>query len=1029
MTIKAVSNNVNFAEIEKEVLKFWQDDDTFKKSIDRNKGKRHFVFYDGPPFATGLPHYGHILTSYIKDTIPRYYTMKGMYVDRRWGWDCHGLPVEYEIEKELNVSGKKDIEDYGIDRFNSACKSIVFKYADEWQSIITRLGRWVDFNRQYRTMDLSYMESVMWAFSEFYKKGLIYESPRVIQYCNRCQTPLSNFETGLDDAFRERIDPAITVQLLLADDSGESILIWTTTPWTLPSNVAVAVGEEIEYHLLKNEFGDMVWIAKDCIQRYKQLGTYEFVKSAKGKEFIGRKYLPVFNYNTNNDNGYRIIAGDYVEVDTGTGFVHLAPTYGEDDARVCAKENILGFDPVGLDGKFTSLTPDLEGIDVFEANNIVIAKLKEKKVLFYRENHKHNYPHCWRCDNPLIYRAISSWYVKVTDFKEHLLQNNQNISWVPKHIKDGRFGKWLEGARDWSISRNRYWGSPVPVWKCDCCSEVFVPDSIASLEKESNMKVEDLHRPAIDKISWKCRKEGCKGHFKRIPEVLDCWFESGAMPFAQVHFPFENKEWFYDNFPASFVVEYVAQTRGWFNTMLTESTGLFNKHPFKNAICHGVVLAADGRKMSKRLKNYPDPMEVVEKYGSDSLRIALLSSPVVKGLDISFTEDMVRESLRKYIIPLWNSFSFLTTYLELSNGYEPKDIVSSKNLSDQYVLAELESTKKELVEAIESYDFPKSYFIILAFTETLSKWYIRNNRSRFWSTTINEESSSAFDTLYTVIKEFSVIIAPFMPFTAEYIYKHLSGHSVHLENWPDTIKERENDNLRSDVEKVRTIIECIRRIRETKKIKVRQPLQMARVCGISESLLNDYQDLIKEQTNVKQLVIIDNPDEISSVSIALGKTLPPKLKQDFMRVKRAVQANNFTLLNTGELLVDGITVSPEDFQIQRVPLNPEDAITQDRELLVSLSLDINDDLYLEGLARDINRVIQDLRKKLKLPYSARIDLEIDANKDWLMAFKKHEAWIMEQTLAQSVTYNKLDECLYEDSDETGTLKINLCVKE
>lgn len=1029
MIIKAVKNNVNFAEIEQEVLKFWKEDDTFKKSLDRNKGKRHFVFYDGPPFATGLPHYGHILTSYIKDTVPRYYTMKGMYVDRRWGWDCHGLPVEYEIEKELNVSGKKDIEEYGIDRFNAACKSIVFKYANEWKDIIDRLGRWVDFDRQYRTLDLSYMESVMWVFSEFYKRGLIYESPRVIQYCNRCQTPLSNFETGLDDSFREKIDPAITVKIALADNSGENILIWTTTPWTLPSNVAVAVGEDIDYLLLMNELGEKLWIAKDCVRRYKQLESFEVVKSVKGTELIGRKYLPVFDYNTHNENGFRIIGGDYVEVDTGTGFVHLAPTYGEDDARVCAKENIVGFDPVGLDGKFTSLTPDLEGIDVFEANNIIINKLKEKKSFFYRENYKHNYPHCWRCDSPLIYRAISSWYVRVTDFKEQMIQNNQLISWVPKHVKDGRFGKWLEGARDWSISRNRYWGSPVPVWKCDCCGEIFVPDSIKSLEKESNMKVEDLHRPAIDNIMWKCHKEGCNGKVKRVPEVLDCWFESGAMPYAQVHYPFENKEWFNDNFPASFVVEYVAQTRGWFYTMLAESTGLFNKHPFKNSICHGVVLAADGRKMSKRLKNYPDPMEVVSKYGSDALRISLLSSPIVKGLDISFTEDMVRDALRRYIIPLWNSFSFLTTYLELSKGYEPKDIINSKNLSDQYIFAELESTKKELSEAIESYDFPKSYSIILSFIETLSKWYIRNNRSRFWVTQIDEDSSLAFDTLYTVLKEFSLISAPFIPFTAEYIYKHLTNHSVHLEDWPSIVKERENENLQLEVEKIRNIIECIRRIRETKKIKVRQPLQTARVCGISEELLDAYRDLIKEQTNVKELVIIDNPDEISSVAIALGKTLPPKLKQDFMRVKRAVQANDFKLIETGELVADGITVSPEDFQIQRVPLNAEDAVTQHKELLVALSLEINDELYLEGLARDVNRIIQDLRKQLKLQYGARIKLAVEATGDWLRAVKKHEGWIKEQTLAVSVSYEPLAEALYEDSDETGVLKIGMSVNE
>jgi len=1023
--MKGVSNNVNFAKIEEEVLEYWRENNTFKKSLNKSKNNDQYVFYDGPPFATGLPHYGHILTTYIKDTIPRYFTMKGFYVDRRWGWDCHGLPVELEIEKNLDISGKKDIEEFGIDKFNDACKNIVFRYADEWIQIIERIGRWVDFDRQYRTLDLTYMESVMWAFSEFYKKGLIYETPRVVPYCNRCETPLSNFETGLDDSFRERTDPAITVKIAANDNSGENFLIWTTTPWTLPSNVAIAIGENIDYLLLKNDY-ELLWIAKDCVGRYKnKLENAEVVKTIKGKELIGRKYTPIFDYNKNNSNGCKIISADFVEVDTGTGFVHLAPTFGEDDSIACNRENINGFDPVGLDGKFTYLVPDLEGIDVFEANNPIIARLKENGKFFYRENYKHNYPHCWRCDNPLIYRAISSWYVKVTDFKDKMIANNQKINWIPKHIKDGRFGKWLEGIRDWSISRNRYWGSPIPVWKCSECNEIFVPDSIESISKISQQNVTDLHRPAIDNVLWKCTKPNCNGHFRRVPEVLDCWFESGAMPFAQVHYPFENKEWFNDNFPASFVVEYVAQTRGWFNTMVTEAAGIFNKPPFKNVICHGVVLAADGRKMSKRLKNYPDPMDVISKYGSDALRVCLLSSPVVKGLDISFSEDGVRDALRRYIIPLWNSFSFLTTYVELSKGYKPKEIVNSDNINDKYIFAEFENLKAELTHNIEAYDLPKCYSLLLGFTETLSKWHIRNNRARFWANELDNDVIAAFDTLYTIIKEFSVLCAPFYPFISEYIYKYLTGESVHLQDWLSAVEERKNEKLKEEVNVVRNIIESIRRIREKEKIKIRQPLQVAKVSGVTPKLLELYGSLIKDQTNVKEIQLCGNSDEISKMTITLAKTLAPKLKQNFMTVKNSVQNNEFELLPSGELKVGDFVLETTDFEVQRVPLLENEAVSQNRNIVVVLSLDINEELYLEGLSRDMNRLIQDLRKKLNLKYETRIQIQINATGDWLKSFSKHQKWIMSQTLANKVIYSLSTEPLINENDETGILQINI----
>ncbi len=1024
--MKAVPNNVNFAKIDEEVLTFWKEENVFKQSLEKNREKEQYVFYDGPPFATGMPHYGHILTTYIKDTIPRYFTMKGFFVDRTWGWDCHGLPIEFEIEKELNLSGKKEIEEYGLDKFNSACQDIVLKYSDNWVSIIERIGRWVDFDRQYKTMDLPFMESVMWAFSEFYKKNLIYESPRVIPYCNRCETPLSNFETGLDDSYREKTDPAITIKVKNNDETSEFFLVWTTTPWTLPSNVVLAVGNEIDYVLVELEEGEKGWIAKDCIERYKnKLSNPKILKSAKGKDLVGKKYDPIFNYNKNNKNGFKIISADFVETDAGTGIVHLAPTFGEDDSICCKKEGIEGFDPVGLDGKFTNLVPDFEGVDVFEANNEIIRALKEEHKFFYRENYKHNYPHCWRCDSPLIYRAINSWYIKVTDFKEKMVENNKTINWIPKHIRDGRFGKWLEGARDWSISRNRYWGSPIPVWKCDCCNEIHVPSSIKELETVSDMKVESLHRPAIDNIAWKCKKENCNGTFKRVPEVLDCWFESGAMPFAQVHYPFENKEWFNNNFPASFIVEYVAQTRGWFYTMVVESTALFNKPPFKNSICHGVVLAEDGRKMSKRLKNYPDPMEIVSKYGSDALRISLLSSPVVKGQDILFSENSVKEALRRYIIPLWNSFSFLTTYSELLKSCTPKSIENSNNINDKYIFSEFEDLKQELSKAIESYELPKCYNLLLDFIETLTKWYIRNNRARFWISELNNDSQEAFDTLFSIIKEFSIVSAPFIPFISEYIFKYLTGQSVHLEDWPQDVENRKDNKLVEDVKIVREVIEGIRRIRETEKIKIRQPLQVVRMTGVSEDIIDLYGELIKEQTNIKEIHIHSNAKEFAQENIVINtKLLAPKLKKDFNTVKAMISNNEFELLDNGNLKVGNFLIENSDFGIVNKPLFENDALTQNRNIVIALSMEITDTLYSEGLARELNRLIQDLRKQIDLKYDSRIEIKIDASGDWKKSFEEHKEWIMTQCLAKDVSYN-VEKPLVEKNDERGVLKISI----
>ncbi len=1023
--MKSVPASVRFPTIEHEILDYWQTQNIFQKSLDKNRDKEPYIFYDGPPFATGMPHYGHILTSYIKDTIPRYFTMQGRFVDRRWGWDCHGLPIEYEIEKKLGISGKAAIEAYGIDKFNKACGDIVLKYADNWVSIIDRIGRWVDFDRRYQTMDLDFMESVMWVFKDLYEKGLIYESLKVVAYCNRCQTPLSNFETGLDDSYRDRDDPSVTVTFKDKENPEISYLAWTTTPWTLPSNLALAVNPDIDYCLLQTEKWGKVILAKERIESYaKQLPDHTVIETVKGKTLVGKSYQPLFPF-AKKENAFRILGGDFVDTQAGTGIVHMAPSFGEDDFNICTKEGIDIFDPIGLDGKFTEEAGFLKNMDVFEANKSITRYLKENNFLFHQQSYRHSYPHCWRCDTPLIYRTISSWYVKVTEFKDKMVSFNQNINWIPAHIKDKRFGQWLEGARDWAISRNRFWGSPIPVWKCDQCDSIVVPGSIKELEDRSGQTINDLHRPYCDRIFFDCPGNGCNGQCRRIPEVLDCWFESGAMPYAQVHFPFENKKLFEDTFPASFIVEYIAQTRGWFYTLVVEAASVMGKHPFENAICHGVILADDGRKMSKSLKNFPDPMQMVEEHGSDALRIYLLSSAVVKGIDIRFSENGVRESVRRYLIPLWNSFHFFTSYSGFIEKYTPETIRLAENMEDRHILSELENLKVKVKNAIEIYDLPRCYSHILYFIETLSGWYIRNNRKRFWVTEINDDATDAFNTLYTVLMEVSRICAPFIPFTMDYIYRHFAGESVHLADWPDEIPERIDTDLNENIKKVRSVIEGGRRIREKNRINLRQPLPHIRVSGIAPEILDQSSELLKSQLNVKQVLHEDNPENFSTKAVRLDqKKLGPILRKDLKKVTALIKDGTFEFDQNGGLVVDQHAISHENFTIVFQPLFENEGIWFDRELVVSVNLEINEELKIEGAARNLNRYIQDLRKKQDLPYDARIKLYIEAEGIYQECVSTHKKWLMEQTLATELN-ETVEDVLFEKSDAEGSVKIQI----
>ena len=1041
--VKPAPSSVSFPKLEEDILSSWNEDRTFWKSLEKTKNGKPYVFYDGPPFATGLPHYGHILTSYVKDTVPRYFTMRGRFVDRTWGWDCHGLPIEYEVEKKLAISGKAEIQEYGIDKFNQKCRDIVLGYAGEWEKAVNRIGRWVDFSRQYKTMDLTFMESVLWCFSELYKKGLVYESPRVVAYCNRCMTPLSNFETGLDDSFRERDDMAVTVRFREAADPTRSFLAWTTTPWTLPSNLALAVGRDIDYALVEIAPDDRVWMAKERLEAFKKFlpENPKIVEEAKGSDLVGRAYAPLFPY-AKTSRTHVVLEGAFVDTSTGTGIVHMAPAFGEDDYNLCTGHGIDPFDPVDHQGLFTEAAPDWKGLGVFESNKHITRRLRETGTLFAQENYRHRYPHCWRCDQPLIYRTISSWYVKVADNRDKLLACNEDINWVPAHIGTGRFKNWLADARDWSVSRNRYWGMPIPVWRCQVCGEIEVPGSIAELEVKTGRKIPDLHRPYCDELSWACAKDGCSGTMQRVPEVFDCWFESGAMPYGQAHYPFENKEWFDANYPASFIVEYIAQTRGWFYLLLVEGALLKNQTPFTNCICHGVVLAEDGRKMSKRLKNFPDPMEVVRKYGSDALRIYLLSSPVVRGLDLRFSERDVEDAVRRYLIPYWNVFHFFTSYAALVTDYQPHRLETAMGLADRHLLAEVEELRKAVEAGIEAYDLPKCYQAILEFIDTLSGWYVRLNRPRFWTDTATDDARQAFDTLYTALLTSSRIFAPFIPFTMDHIHQHLTGtwtagdaegrepvyqpgESVHLADWPEAVPAREDQRLIREIDTVRRIIECGRSIREKARINLRQPLSTILVAGEDQSLVEPYQGLIEEQVNVKGVDYPTGPEAFAARRVQLdAKKLGPLLKGAFGPTLASVKAGNYQVGADGALTAAGSRVDSGDFTIAWEALNADIAVAADKGLVVGLVLAITPELKREGAARTLNRLIQDQRKKLALAYDQNIRLCVEADGVWKEALEAHVGWLTEQCLASGVAW-AVDKPQIEIDDENGTLRVEV----
>ncbi len=879
----------DFPKIEKEVLKYWEECEVFKKSVESRKGAKDFIFYDGPPFATGLPHYGHLLAGTIKDVVPRYQTMLGRHCERTFGWDCHGLPVEYEMEKELKLSGKKAIEDYGIDKFNEACRGIVLRYTAEWETVVKRMGRWVDFRNGYRTMDLNYMESIWWVFKQLWDKGLVYEGHKILPYCPRCSTPLSNFEAN--QGYAEVSDPAITIKFKLIDEESAYILAWTTTPWTLPSNMALAAGPDIEYVKVKDGDSFYILAAARLGSYYKKESLPEVVATFKGSDLKGRQYEPLFPYfaGKRSEGAFKVITADFVSTEDGTGIVHIAPGFGEDDSAAGKANGVPAVCPIDEECKFSPVISDYAGIYVKDADKDIIRRLKDEGKLVHRGTIKHNYPHCWRDDSPLIYKAVSTWFVNIEKVKELMLASNAQMSWVPDHIKDGRFGKWLENARDWAISRNRYWGCPLPIWRDKASGEAICVGSVAELEKLSGQKITDIHKHFVDGIELK----GANGaKLQRVPEVLDCWFESGSMPYAQRHYPFENRGKFEENFPADFIAEGLDQTRGWFYTLVVLSSALFGKPPAMNVIVNGLVLAEDGQKMSKRKKNYPDPSAVFESYGADAMRLFLLGSPVVRAEDLKFSEEGIKEVLRGVMLPIWNSYSFFVTYANVDKwtppAGEPKGPAKPSNPLDRWILSSLSQMVEEIRAEMDAYHLQKAANRFEKFVEDLTNWYIRRSRRRFWKSQNDSDKEEAYETLHYVLLTFAKCAAPFIPFATEAIYRGLRTESMpesaHLCDFPAAESRRRDERLEQQMDLTMKAVSLGRFLRTQHNLKVRQPLRNAFVVASGaeqRKMLEETADIIAEELNVKNILIRADEEELVKLSAKANfKALGPKLGPD-----------------------------------------------------------------------------------------------------------------------------------------------------
>jgi len=1023
----------SFPAIEEQMLELWRKLDAFQESNRRREGQPEFVFYDGPPFATGTPHYGHLLAGTIKDIVPRYWCMRGYHVERRFGWDCHGLPIENLAQEALGLKGAPDIRKIGVAAFNEQCRSMVQRYVDEWRATVTRMGRWVDFDNDYKTMDPSFMESVWWVIKQLWDQGRIYKAHRVVPYSWKLTTPLSNLEAS--NNYQDVQDPAITVRFRLREDLDVGgpvhVIAWTTTPWTLPANLALAVGPEIAYEIIEDvASGDRYVIAAERIAAYYKSGDqYKTLKILRGRDLLGKTYEPLLPFLAGHPGAFRVFADEFVSTGDGTGVVHMAPAYGEDDYRICRREGIELVDVLDEECRFTSRVPDYQGQFCKDADKAIVRRLKEEGKLFRHETIVHSYPFDYRTDTPLIYRAIDAWYVKIEDLRDKMATDNESIAWVPEAVGKNRFGNWLRDARDWNISRNRYWGSCLPIWVSEDGSDTICIGSIAELEKLSGVRVTDLHKHIVDEVEF--TKDGRR--YRRTPEVLDCWFESGSMPYGQKHYPFENKKAFEDNFPADFIAEGLDQTRAWFYYLLVLSTALFGKPAFKNVVVNGLVLAEDGRKMSKSKKNYPDPNEILNQIGADALRAYLVNSPVVRAEPLRFSEAGLREIVRTVVLPYWNALSFFTTYA-IVDGWSPthkrERAVTHRTELDRYILSSLESLIRDVNREMEGYRLYNVVPRLLWFIDVLTNWYVRRSRRRFWKSVDDADKADAYATLYEVLVAFAKVMAPFMPFLTEFAYQHLvrrvepnAPASVHFCDYPGFDAARIDTELEERMAIVRSIVGLGRKLREDQKLKVRQPLATLTVVSRDPKVTAAAQAtaaLIADELNVKKVEVSADEAGFCTITVkpnfqALRERAASKLKP-IGEALRAWSLAEIAELEQGKTLdAAGVPIAISDVLLTRTPVAGS-VVASSGAVTVVLDPKLTPELVEEGIAREFISVLQQARKNAGLEVSDRIRVGHHSDDPLVLAaIQKHHGSISDEVLAVE---------LHEDGASTETAELN-----
>lgn len=1028
----------SFPALEHEVLGYWAAHDTFRRSVAQREGCDEWVFYDGPPFANGLPHYGHLLTGYAKDVFPRFQTMRGKQVHRRFGWDTHGLPAELEAMKQLGITEKAEIEQMGIEAFNAKARESVLVYTKEWEDYVTRQARWVDFENDYKTLDITFMESVLWAFKTLHDKGLAYEGYRVLPYCWRDETPLSNHELRMDDdVYKMRQDQSVTVTFPLVGETAEALglagveaLAWTTTPWTLPTNAALAVGPEIAYAVVPQGSGDgeaaadarTFLLAADTIAAYaKELGYPDaaaaraaVTRTLPGAELKGVRYTRLWDWYAEayGSEAFQILVAEYVATGEGTGIVHQAPAYGEDDQLACAAAGIPIVISVDDGGRFLPAVEPVAGLQVFEANKPLTALLREAGRLLQVRSYEHSYPHCWRCRNPLIYKAVSSWFVRVTQIRDRMLELNEQITWVPENVKHGQFGKWLEGARDWSISRNRYWGSPIPVWKSDdpTYPRVDVYGSLAELEADfgtlprNGAGEVDLHRPFIDSLTRPNPDDPTgRSTMRRIEDVFDVWFDSGSMPFAQVHYPFENADWFDSHNPADFIVEYIGQTRGWFYTMHILATALFDRPAFSNVISHGIVLGNDGQKMSKSLRNYPDVGEVFERDGADAMRWFLMSSSVIRGGNLVVTEDGIRAGVREFLLPLWSTYYFFTLYANAGTLGAAQRRTDSRNVLDRYLLAKTRDLVGEVTAQLDALDAPMAAAALRDFADVLTNWYVRRSRDRFWA----GDDQDAHDTLFTVLETLARLAAPLAPLVTEEVWRGLTGgESVHLADWPEADEFPADDALVAAMDRVRQLASAGLALRKAQGLRVRLPLQTLTVVTPDARALAPFADIVRDELNVKEVELVEFDDSlVAEYGIARrlavnARAAGPRIGKQVQQVIAAAKAGDWTV-DGDRVVVGGLALEPGEYTLELELDDPAAAVSfLPGSGFVLLDTRMTPELEAEGLARDVIRAVQQARKDAALDVSDRIALTLGVDDAAARAaIETHRSLIAGETLA------------------------------